>query len=90
MSKLSPRCESCGELRHKRSCVACGKKMSVAGKGRQRQILIDKQIWRMHVMTGAPDVVLASLLEVLEETATNDVGRVTDGWFRRTYNPTTA
>lgn len=63
--------------------------MSAVGKGRQRQILIDKHIWRVHAMTAAPDVVLMSLLELLGETATNDVGTVTDGWLRRTYGPGT-
>ena len=60
-------------------------KMSKAGKGRQRQILIDKQVWRVHVATGAPDVVLASLLALLEETETDELAAVTDEWLRRAY-----
>jgi len=65
-------------------------KMSKAGKGRQRQILMDKQVWRGYVATSAPDVVLASLLELLEETETDELTAVTDAWLRRTYGPGTA
>jgi hypothetical protein len=65
-------------------------KMSKAGKGRQRQILMDKQVWRVHVATSAPDVVLASLLALLEETETDDLAAVTDAWLRRTYGTGTA
>lgn len=65
-------------------------KMSKAGKGRQRQILIDKQVWRVHVATSAPDVVLASLLALLEETETDELTAVTDAWLRRTYGTGTA
>lgn len=57
----------------------------IGGKARQRQILIDKQICLVHARTNAPDVVLGSLLRLLEETATERIRIITDRWLARTY-----
>lgn len=67
-----------------------GNVSSAGGKARQRQILIDKHVWRVHVATGAPDVVLGSLVALLEETDTDDIETVADEWLRRTYGRGTA